>query len=136
MTNIDLFDHYAALVLGELYENFPVARDLDTRKLTGHADTDEYGAICGPDGRPSKQVEIAYHTISWLVDAGYVRCRDQRPLYGFSGCVLTAEGLRLLKATPESVRVKETIGAKLARLVREGSIDLAKDIIRSIAWTG
>ena len=131
MQNIELFDQYAALILSQLYESFPVKRGLETRQLTG-----EYGAICAPDGRPSKEVEVAYATIEWLAETGYIRTESSRHLFGCSGCVLTSLGLHLLKATPESVKVKEAIGDKLVRLVQDGSIDLAKDAAQAIIALG
>ena len=136
MQNIELFDQYVALILSQLYESFPVKRGLETRQLTGHTESNEYGAICAPDGRPSKEVEVAYATIEWLAETGYIRTESSRHLFGCSGCVLTSLGLHLLKATPESVKVKEAIGDKLVRLVREGSIDLAKDAAKAIIALG
>ncbi len=139
MRNIDLFYQYVAVILSQLYEGFPVKCDLDTRQLTGHTQTNEYGAICGPDGRPSKEVEGAYATIEWLAETGYIRTESSRHLFGFSGCVLsvlTSLGLHLLKATPESVKVKESIGDKLVRLVKGGSIDLVKDAAKAIIALG
>lgn len=134
--NIDLFDQYAADVLGRLYESFPVKCQLDVRNITGHAETNEYGAICAPGGRPSKEAEIAYATIEWLVDTGYIRADHRSPGFSFQGCVLSPRGLEVLKSVPESVKVKETIGDKLVRLLREGSIDLAKDAVRAAISAG
>ena len=45
--------------------------------------------------------------------------------------MLSARGLELLKATPQSVRVTETLGDKLVRLVGEGSMELATDAVRA-----
>lgn len=136
MQNIDLFNEYAAVILAQLYESFPVKDDLDVRKITGHADVDEFGAICGPGGRRSKEAETAFATIEWLLDSGYVRAEDRRYPYGFARCVLTAEGLRLLNAMPESVRTKETAGDKLSRLVREGAVEFARDAAKALLTLG
>lgn len=127
-----MFDEYAARVFGLLYESFPAKRRLDTRRLTGHADEDEKGTILSPDGRPSKDVEVAWATIEWLVETGYIRSKDSYYLRSFSGCVLTAEGLRLLKRTPDSVALRESAGDKLSRMVREGALDLAKDVLKGL----
>ena len=129
--NIELFDEYVARILSRLYEQFPVKCPLDVREITGHTDTDEYGAIVAPDGRASKEAEIAYATIEWLAETGYLRADDASPPYGYRSCVLSARGLELLKATPQSVRVTETLGDKLVRLVAEGSMELAKDAARA-----
>ena len=136
MRNIDLFNEYAARILGQLYEKFPVKDDLDVRSITGHTDVNEWGAICAPDGRESKEAQVAYATIEWLADTGYIRADDRRYPFGFARCVLTAEGLRLLEATPESVQITETAGDKLVRLVKEEAIGLARDTVRAILSLG
>lgn len=136
MRNIDLFDEYVALILCQLYESFPVKTTLDVRKISGHTGLDEYGRICAPDGRPSKEAEIAYSTIEWLVDSGYVRSERPNPYTGYHGCVLTSQGLEVLKATPESVKVKETTGDKLVRFVSEGSLEMAKDAAKAAITFG
>ena len=129
--NIELFDEYAARILSRLYERFPVKCGLDAREITGHTDADDFGAIVAPDGRASKEAEIAYATIEWLAETGYLRADDAHPPYGYRSCVLSARGLELLKATPQSVRVTETLGEKLIRLVAEGSMDAAKQAVRT-----
>lgn len=136
MSNIDRFDEYAAVVLARLYERFPVKTMLDVRSITGHTGADEFGAVCGPDGRPSREAEIAWATIEWLADTGYVRVSKATPPVVFVGCVLTAEGLKLLKAVPGSVRAGETGGERIVRLLGEGAVDLAKDIVRGLLALG
>ena len=84
-----------------------------------------------PDGRASKETEIARTTIEWLDDTGYLRAENASPPFGYRSCVLSARGLELLKATPQSLRLRETLGDKLVRLVAEGSMDLAKDAVRA-----
>jgi len=135
-TNIELFDEYAARVLSQLYEQFPVKTGIDVRKLTGHVDTNEYGAILSPDGQRSRQAEIAYATIEWLVETGYIRCKKAAPPYGYSQCVLTAKGLEILKATPASVQSGKTIGDRLVQFVREGALDLAGDAVKAALAAG
>ena len=136
MPNIDRFDHYAALVLSQLYADFPVKADVDVRTLTGHSDTDEFGALVAPNGKESREARIAYATIEWLIDTGFVRAAEPQHPIGFRACVLTAEGLKLLKATPASVHLTETVGDKLIRFVKEGALDLAKDLVKSALALG
>ena len=136
MPNIDRFDQYVALILGKLYERFPVKTDLDARDLTEHRELDQDGTILAPNGQESKNALIAYATIEWLIDTGYVRANEPRPPIGFRGCVLTAQGLKLLKATPGSVRITETVGDKLVRYVAENALDLAKDLVKSVLAIG
>lgn len=136
MRNIDVFNEYVAVILAQLYESFPVKEDLDVRTISGHTDENEFGIICAPDGRESKEAQVAYHSIEWLVDTGYIRADEPRPHRFFRGCVLTSAGLKLLQAIPESVQVKETAGDKLVRLVRESSTELARDAAKALLTIG
>ena len=135
MKNIELFDHYAARILAELYEAFPVKRPLDARKLCGHSDVDEWGTILDERGERSKAFEVARGTIEWLSETGYLRGGDLGR-YGLNGAVLTAMGLDVLKAKPESLRGADSMGDRLVRLVREGAFDLARDLVKSALASG
>lgn len=134
--NIDLFDEYVAIIFSQLYESFPVKNTLDVRKLSGHSETDEFGRLCAPDGRPSQESEIAYATIEWLRESGYIRTGDASYPLAFYDCVLTTQGLEVLKAKPESITARDTVGDKLSRFVREGSLELAKDVAKSALTIG
>jgi len=136
MTNIDLFNSYTADVLSRLYAAFPVKVSLDVRVLSGHQEIDDYGAVITPDGHRSKEAEIAFATIEWLIESGYIRAGGKRPPLGFTDCVLTSSGLDILNAVPDGVRSGETWGGRLARLVREGSVDLAKEAVTALIRSG
>ena len=129
MPNID---RYVAAILGQFYGEFPVKVDLDVRRLTGHTATNADGEICAPDGSVSEEAAVAYGTIEWLIETGYVRALEPRHGSGVRGCVLTEAGLRLLKATPDSVTTRESYGSTLARLVRDGALELATEVARGL----
>lgn len=135
MKNIELFDEYAARIFADLYQAFPVRSNLDACKLSGHGDTDEYGRVLDERGEPSKSFEIARATIEWLRDTGYVRGGEMN-VRGMSQAVLTPMGLAVLKAAPVSLKAEETTGDRLSRLVRDGSYDAAKDILKSALTSG
>ena len=135
MTNIALFDEYVATIFGMLYSSFPVRSRLDAVELSGVPEIDEFGVPIDARGKPSKKFDVCMATIEWLIDTGYISAKD-RDQYGFSQCVLTARGLEILKAVPESVQTKETIGEKLVYLLRSGSIDLAKESAREALSIG
>lgn len=128
--NMELFDEYAAKILAELYETFPVKKTLHAGEFCGHKDINDFGQPVDENGNPSKAFDIAFSTIEWLIETGYIRS-DDRWQYGARHAVLTPMGLAVLKASPESLAVKETTGDKLVRLLRAGSADAAKDIVRS-----
>jgi len=133
--NIDLFDAYAAAILADLYEAFPVKIPLDATKYCGHGDIDEFGVPVDPNGNPSKAFDVAKSTIEWLMETGYIRGEGFWQ-YGAKPSVLTPMGLAVLKAVPESLNVKETTGDKLVRLTGAGASDAAKEVIRTTLATG
>ena len=51
--------------------------------------------------------------------------------HGISQAVLSPMGLAVLKSVPESIQIKETTGDRLAKLVKEGSFDGARDLVKS-----
>lgn len=133
--NMDLFDEYAAAILANLYEAFPVKKPLNAADYCGHMDVNDYGVPVDENGNPSKSFDIAKATIEWLIETGYIRSEGMWQ-YGSKGAVLTPMGLAVLKAAPESLTVRETTGDKLIRLIRSGSKDAAKDIVRSAITAG
>lgn len=135
MQNIDLFDEYVAGALAALYESFPVKRFVDARELCGHSDINDFGAIIDPCGNPSKAFDVARATIDWLVETGYIRA-GVRHQWGYADAVLTAAGLEVLKASPESLKAKETLGEKLVRFTKDGSIGLAREAAKAAISTG
>ena len=135
MQNIVLFDEYTARILAELYEAFPVKTRLDARRLTGHSEYDEYGRVLNERGEPSRQYEIASATIEWLWESGYIRGPGFEQ-GGMSRAVLSPMGLAVLKAVPDSIKVQETTGERLARLVKEGAHEGAGELARSAIAAG
>ena len=129
MQNIDLFNEYVAIILGRLYEKFPVRQDLTAWEISGQRNPSEYGRVLPTDKADSNKMEVAFFTVDWLVENGYVRARDGAILR-FNGCVLSEKGLELLNATPDSLQQPtETLGESLVRLLKEGSMDAAKSVV-------
>lgn len=135
MNNIDCFNGFVAAILAQLYDGFPVKCMLDARTISGHGDVDDFGGIVDHQGRPSRPFEIAMGTIEWLIDNGYVRA-GERHIYGYRNAVLSERGLELLKRGAGNLASKESWGDKLLRLVREGSIDLAREAAKALISAG
>lgn len=135
MTNIVLFDEYVARILATLYESFPVRIRLDARQISGMLEEDEFGVPIDERGKPSKAFDICMATIEWLIDTGYINSKD-KDQYGYSWCVLTARGLEILKAVPESVKVQSSVGDKLVQLIKGGSIELAREAAKTAISAG
>ena len=133
--NIDLFNEYVAIILGRLYENFPVRQDLMAWEISGHTRPKGYGDIfySGKDDSEDldkqKQMQIAFSTIDWLVENGYVRALERGGLQ-VNGCMLTEKALKRLNSLPDGVQQpEETFGEILARLLKEGGMDAAKGLV-------
>ena len=135
MTNIDLFDEYAARIFAELYQSFPVKRSLNANQLSGHHEFNEFGVVVNENGEPSKQFEIAHGTIQWLWETGYIR-GDSVSQTGMFNAVLSPVGLAVLKATPASLTAEVSTGEKLTTLVKDGAFDTAKDLVKSALTAG
>lgn len=134
MKNIDLFDDYTARILAEAFEAFPVKRTIRATTLCGHGEIDGFGQVVDASGQPSKFFEIAHATLVWLLETGYLR-GEIHP-YGLENAVLTTQGLAVLKAVPGSLEPGEATGEKLARLVRQGSFDVARDVVKTAISAG
>lgn len=125
MSNIELFDEYTARILAMLYESFPIRRPLDAVELSG-TQIDDYGVPVDVRGKRSRAFEVCFATIQWLIDSGYIVSQGDNG-YCFAGCVLTARGLEILKSTPDSLQRKESVGERIVQLIRNGSLDVARD---------
>ena len=138
MQNIELFNEYVARILAQLYESFPVKEHLDVYKLTGLSaeDPDPREVMHAPDGSKLKEAQVAASTIDWLVETGYIRADTRCYPWEYLGCVLTAKGLKVLRAVPDSVKTKETFGDHLVRLTKEGASEKVKDIIKMLFTLG
>ena len=136
MQNIDLFNEYVAIILSRLYERFPVRQDLPAWQISGQRNPAEYGKVLPTNKAESNKMEVAFFTVDWLVENGYVRARNGAILR-FNGCVLSEKGLELLNSTPDSLQQsKETIGESLIRLLKEGSKDAAKGVVTQLLTLG
>ena len=142
--NIDLFNEYVAIILSRLYENFPVRHNLKAWEITGHTRPKGYGNPFysrkddseDVDEEKQKQMQIAFSTIDWLVENGYVRAHERGGLQG-NGCMLTEKALKLLNSIPEGVQQpEETLGETLARLLKEGGRDAAKGLVTQLFTSG
>lgn len=117
-SNIKRFDELTGQILGVLYEQFPVPHFLALGKLV--PDGYSYDESCGGDA-PNEQGLFFFACIDWLAESGYLRFRDKNHHYGYHDAVLTAKGLEVLKATPESLSTEATLGDQLIDATKSGA---------------
>ncbi len=87
MRNIDRFTAYESIILARLHESFPLKIDLDVDQISGFRNSH----YC-------REGQLAYATIGWLEEEGYIDVGEPRYPYGFRNCVLTPQGLTRLQA--------------------------------------
>ncbi|HCU0895063.1 hypothetical protein GVN99_15435 [Serratia marcescens] len=141
-SNIDLFNEITGKTLAFLYENFPLEKTILVKNLIDDAPLDvvlENGATV-----PSKECEIAFATVKWLIGAGYISAKIY-PYTAFGDAVLTAKGLELLKLMPDSLTESfgDTLLAASKGAVTEGTKDVIGQVTSkaltaglSILWQG
>lgn len=127
-SNMERFDLVTGAVFAYLYESFPEPVILDPH---------HYLQQLAPDGQdPDAHEEQAFgaieffgHTIHWLAATGYLthNTRIRSDLSMFEDCVLTAKGLEVLKALPDSITGK-TLGSQLKDAAKNGLMDSVKSL--------
>jgi hypothetical protein len=125
-SNIKRFDELTGQILGVLYESFPVPRHLLLKELLpdGFTLNDFLGYEI-----PNEDGEFLFACIDWLAESGYLRFKDKVQATGYTESVLTAKGLEVLKATPDSLSTGPTLGDQLIDATKTG----AKGVVGNIA---
>ncbi|NIE73009.1 hypothetical protein F3J45_00825 [Pantoea sp. Ap-967] len=116
-SNIDLFDKITGLIFSKLYQTFPVTGTLNVMSFME--------AFPGEVDRPG---EFFSATLKWLITSGYMMGEpDSKHAYTFNKCTLTAKGLEVLKAVPDSITGK-TLGAQLQDAAKSGMLDSVRSL--------
>lgn len=128
--NIEQFEIYSAVILTDLYRKFPVPIALDSRTLSGHHDTNEFGQVMDEQGNPSAAQKIALHTIKWLLDEGYLKAKEPPAQYVYTQCVLTAKGLNAFNYQPP--HAKKRLGDQLIDQLKHQGQHLVIEVLNQI----
>lgn len=120
LQNIQRFNQFAGAVLAVLYENFPVGVVLVPRNfIEGGVDAETV-----PDEhvgeRLSDDAEFFMATTRWLIDAGYIQCRDVGERH-ILNATLTPKALEALNAVPDSLNGKPSIGERMVSAAKAGT---------------
>jgi hypothetical protein len=130
VSNIERFDELTGQVLAMLYAEFPLPIRLPPEKFVVDwwVTNEHIGAPV-----PTRDTKFFIATVTWLADAGYLRYQSLDPaqLLGFENAVLTAKGLELLKAIPDSLggSFGDRLSAAVATEGREGLRALASQVL-------
>lgn len=127
-SNMERFDLLTGAVFARLYESFPEPVTLEPYPFL------EQIAPEGQDHEAQRvqsfnAIEFFGYTINWLEQTGYLTHSPQMraDLSIFDGCILTAKGLEVLKALPDSITGK-TLGSQLQDAAKNGLLDSVKSL--------
>jgi hypothetical protein len=122
-SNIEKFDVTVGKAFALLYESFPLPRPLLAGAFVGEDNVIDKTSFT--EAELTNDAEFFMASIQWLIDAEYISSKE-RWLIGFREVVLTAKGLEVLKAVPDSLQ--GPIGERLAAAAKtEG-----REVIRSL----
>lgn len=123
-TNIEQFDEIAGQLLGRLYEKFPVRTRLYIKDFVADGFTiDEHVHAEVPNDKGDFFMACA----EWLGEAGFLHFKQKVYNVGFHDAVLTAKGLEVLKAVPESLQSGPTLGERMLSASKEVAGGVAKE---------
>lgn len=84
---------------------------------------------------PSDDAEFFIATCEWLIQAGYL-IGDVRPYTHVHDVVLTAKGLEVLNAIPDSLKAGASIGERLADAAKEGGKETMRGLVTEALGLG
>lgn len=130
LKNIEVFDILVGCVFSELYENFPVCKEIKTEPFLKKI---EMYSI--------ENVLILSETLFWLRDSGFITFKSPNEkniskMEGtiafptFSCVVLSAKGLEILKKVPKSIDEKG-LGDEMIEAVKLGAKDRISELVSS-----
>ncbi|MGK5079627.1 hypothetical protein [Janthinobacterium sp. HLX7-2] len=133
LSNIDAFDELTGRIFAKLYENFPKPILLDARRFLDGGEAAVYDARSFTGAKLTPQAEAFVYTAAWLVQEGYIAVRPHsKTNTGFSGAALSEKGLAALKAVPDSLATRATLGERLVQSVKAGTMETLKSIASEV----
>ncbi|WP_175739630.1 hypothetical protein [Burkholderia ambifaria] len=134
-SNIEKFDLLVAKLLAHLYERFPVATGVAASDYG--VNTDDYFRFDNSvDLDIAGELDFFSDTLRWLQRADYIHYVGETDGGTFSGVVLTAKALEILKATPQSLRQSKPLGDYLVDSARSGATDALKQGVAAALSAG
>ncbi|MGR4042804.1 hypothetical protein [Pseudomonas sp. 910_21] len=128
-SNIENFDILTGRILGLLYMKFPMPITLGADQFIDFKKQ--------PDSQKKflRKVDFFMATANWLAESGYIR---HSGVVGNSlhSAVLTSQGLLVLKAFPDSLEPKFTIGERLAKFGKEESKEAFRALVAEALGLG
>jgi hypothetical protein len=118
-SNITEFTTITGLVFNQLYEQFPVAVDIDRAAIESAISSSSHILQSG------RSFDVVFaHSLNWLSNEGFVRSFGA---LAFEKVTLTTKGLAALNAIPQGLST--TIGSTLATNASAGNLSGVGDLI-------
>ncbi len=131
MKNINDFDTGVALIMGMLYENFPIPIDIKTSEIPELNIKEDDSDIREKGERWSELSRIYYYSAIFLLEEGYIRGERVKGYIVLNNCCLTSKGLAALQQIPEFMKSKKAIGEWFSQLGKESVKDITIDGIKA-----
>ena len=135
MKNIERFNLYTAYLLGKLYDEFPVARTVETKavidalKLPAQEKDEKHT----PE---AQEHQFVSQTLMWLVDTEYLIKREAGS--GVKRYVLSPKAFEALNATLSTLEGKspkadeKSVGERLSEVAADAGKEMAKEGLRKV----
>ncbi|TND54293.1 hypothetical protein [Aeromonas dhakensis] len=141
VSNIERFDAIVVLALADLYSRFPVRQYLASSKFIVTEEGEHIDGV-SPEAEGElfaedpylkdpyfKRRNFAFESLRGLVDAGYIH-GTPAAYNGIENAVLTAKGLEVLKAIPDSLQ--GSLGERLVEAVKADSREVGRTVLGQI----
>jgi hypothetical protein len=133
VSNIERFDETVAKIFSELYLEFPLPHNLRAESFMNSPM--EFHEVYGKEMPTQDDAEFFIATAQWLIQTGYIY-GEVHPYIRVSDAVLTAKGLEVLKASPDSLATGPSIGEQLATATKDGSKELMRGLLAQALTLG
>ncbi|PKG78922.1 hypothetical protein CXF80_11735 [Shewanella sp. Actino-trap-3] len=130
MSNIEAFNIAVAEIFGQCYQAFPLKVRISNMDI-GIAIKEAFGE--DPDGvftLSEVEYQIAEETMYWLIEAGYIWCKNSERPISFEGVTLSPKGLEILNAVPSELKSKKSLGEQLSNGIKVLGKDSASSMIK------
>jgi len=138
-SNIDVFNENVGKIFADLYNSFPVPKEIHPRDFVGIgiAVESESTFEFSSQEKPKSSEILFFSTVQWLIREGYISATELLPtqVY-FRTVVLTQKGLMVLNAVPDSLANKQSLGDRLVSSAKSGAIDLLKSAAKEALSIG
>ncbi|MFN3077244.1 MAG: hypothetical protein ABT940_10255 [Alphaproteobacteria bacterium] len=127
MENIDDFNRGVGLILGKLYQDFPVPILMRMRDLEGFEDVNH------DPTRRVRRMLVYSATMHFLQNEGFLRFTSTigaKEDDAFADITLTSKGLSALSKTPNSL--SQPYGKTVGDLL----VDISSDLLKKGSWEG